>query len=304
MASLHNEVSHQTESESDARLTRLPSRLMQGIALTSGTKSAILSAEPRGVSRLVRAKFTTEEFLMNAYTRAGLKRISWWAIARSWPIGLALFFAISHALVGQEPGGETTAYRVVEARAGETCIVCDKAIGAKDRVYEVEGQRVPVHVGVCGEAFLRNPGLYLARLRPRGAFLGAEPNLASRIGWGWFALGIYVLLGLVFGAICAYRAVNHALKPWPWFLAGFSLNLFGFLALVTRPAGDSSRAGLPPGLVKVPTTYSPRACPACGKMNHPSATSCAGCGNKIEPLVTSEVARAGLRGASGSAASG
>jgi hypothetical protein len=99
---------------------------------------------------------------------------------------------------------------------------------------------------------------------------------------------------LVFGALCASRALNHALKPWQWFLAGFFLNLFGFLALVTRPAGDGRMAGLPRGLVKVPTTSSPRACPRCGAMNHPSATSCIECGNKIEPLVISEVIRVGL----------
>ena len=241
---------------------------------------------------------------MNPGTRAGLKRISWWAIARFWPIGLALFLAISHALVGQEPGGKNMAYPVVEARAGETCIVCDKPIGAKDRVYEVEGQRVPVHVGACDNALRRNPEHFLARLKPRGAFLGAEPSLGPNITWGWFAFGMYVVLGLVFGALCAYRAVNYALKPWPWFLAGFFLNLFGFLALVTRQVGVSSLAGLSPGLVKVPATYSPRPCPRGGKMNHPSAASCAGCGYKIEPLVTSEVSRAGLRGASGPAANG
>jgi hypothetical protein len=232
---------------------------------------------------------------MNSGIRRGLGRTSPPLFAWFWPIGLALFFAAAQALLCQEPGGQTTTYPVVEARAGEICIVCEKPVGATDRVYEVEGQRVAVHVGACDNAFLRQPERYLARLKPRGAFLGAEPNLAPNISWGWFAFGIYVLLGLVFGAFCAYRAVNRALKPWPWFLAGFFFNLFGFLALVTRPAGDSSRAGLPRGMVKVPTTYSPRVCPRCGAMNHPSATTCAGCERKIEPLVISEVTRVGLR---------
>jgi hypothetical protein len=232
---------------------------------------------------------------MDPDTRAGSRRGSTRLFSRCGPIGLALFFVASHALVGQEPGREVTRYRVVEPRAGETCIVCDKAVGATDRAYEVEGQRAPVHAGACDNAFRRHPEHFLARLKPRGAFLGAQPNLTPHMGWGWFAFGIYVLLGLVFGGFCAYRAVNHALKPLPWFLAGFVLNIFGFLALVTRPVGDGSMAGLPPGLVKVPTTSLPRACPRCGAMNHPSATSCAGCGNTVKPLVTSEVARAGLR---------
>ena len=232
---------------------------------------------------------------MNPDARVGLKRTASRLFTRYWLIALALFFAASHALVGQETGRDIARCTVVKPRAGETCIVCDKAVAATDRVYEVEGQRVPVHMGACDNAFRRAPGHFLARLKPRGAFLGAEPNLGPNISVGWFAFGIYVLLGLVFGAFCAYRAVNHALRPWPWFLAGFFLNVFAFLALVTRPAGDSSMAGLPPGFVKVPTTYSPRVCPRCGEMNHPSATSCVGCGNKIEPLVTSEVARAALR---------
>ena len=231
---------------------------------------------------------------MNADIRVRLNQTSPRPLTRLWPIGLALFFVVSRTLVGQETGRDIARCAVVKPRAGETCIVCDKAIGAKDRVYEVEGQRVPVHRGVCEAAFAAYPERFLARLKPRGAFLGAEPNLTPHIWWGWFAFGIYVLLGLVFGALCASRAVNHALRPWPWFLAGFFLNLFGFLALVTRPAGDSSMAGLPRGLVKVPTTSSPRACPRCGSMNHPSATSCIGCGNKIEPLVISEVIRVGL----------
>jgi len=244
---------------------------------------------------------------MNPHARVGLKRTASRLFTRYWPIGLALFFAASHSLVGQEPGREITTFAVVEPRAGETCIVCDKAVAATDRVYEVEGQRVPVHKGACDHAFRRAPEHFLARLKPRGAFLGAEPNLGPNFSLGWFAFGIYVLLGLVFGAFCAYRAVNHSLKPWPWFLAGFLLNVFGFLALVTRRAGDSrmAAAGLPPGLVKVPTTYSPRVCPRCGEMNHPSATSCVGCGNKFEPLVTSEVARTALGAtASGQAANG
>ena len=235
---------------------------------------------------------------MKPDTRVGLKRTASRLFTRYWPIGLALILTASHSLVGQEPAREIATYPVVEPRAGETCIVCDKTVGATDRVYEVEGQRVPVHMGACDNAFRRAPGHFLARLKPRGAFLGAEPNLGPNFSLGWFAFGIYVLLGLVFGAFCAYRAVNHALRPWPWFLAGFFLNVFGFLALVTRPAGDSSVAGLPPGLVKVPTTYSPRVCPRCGATNHPSATSCAGCGNKIEALVSSEVTRVGLRGTS------
>jgi len=132
---------------------------------------------------------------MDTDIRVRRKRTSSRASALLGPFALAGFIAVSHALLGQESGRETAKYRVLEPRAGEICIVCDKAIGPKDRVYEFEGQRVPVHVGACDTAFLRNPGHYLARLKPRGAFLSAEPNLAPHVGWGWCAFGIYVLLG-------------------------------------------------------------------------------------------------------------
>jgi hypothetical protein len=234
--------------------------------------------------------------MMTADMRAGLRRAWLLLFAWFWLIGLALTLTASYSPPVQEVGKGTLAYPMVEPRKGESCVVCGKAIGVTDRVYEVEGQRVPVHVGACDNAFRRSPGYFLARLKPRGAFLGAEPNLGPNISWGWFAFGIYVLLGLLFGALCSYRAVDHALKPLPWFLAGFFLNILGFLALMTRSAGTSNVPGSPPGLVKVPTTYSPRSCPRCGAMNHPSATSCAECGKEIEPLVTSEVSRVGLRG--------
>src|SRR5271157_6600543 len=100
---------------------------------------------------------------MNPQARVGLKRTSSRLFTRYWPIGLALFFAASHSLVGQERARDIATYAVVEPRAGETCIVCDKTVGATDRVYEVEGQRVPVHAGVCDNAFRRKPGHFLAR---------------------------------------------------------------------------------------------------------------------------------------------
>ena len=110
---------------------------------------------------------------MDAAIRVRLKRTTSQPLAWLWPVGLALFFAASQALVGQETGRDIARCAVVKPRAGETCIVCDKAIGAKDRVYEVEGQRVPVHRGVCEAAFAFYPERFLSRLKPRGAFLGA-----------------------------------------------------------------------------------------------------------------------------------
>jgi hypothetical protein len=59
-------------------------------------------------------------------------------------------------------------------RPGEICAVCGGALGPEDVVYEIEGQRLGVMKAMDGElrANLRS---YVARLRPRGAFLGAHP---------------------------------------------------------------------------------------------------------------------------------
>ncbi len=179
---------------------------------------------------------------------------------------------------------------------GETCLVCNEPVGVDDRVYIVNGQRVPTHVVGCDAELKRAPERYLARLKPRGAFLGAEPGPRATLSPSWFFLGSYVLLGLVFAGICGYRALNHCLNAVPWFFAGFFFNIAGYFVLLTRHPDERKPAllGLPKGLVKIPATYAPRPCPGCGAMNHPSASSCSGCGAKLQPLVPSEVAKAGL----------
>jgi hypothetical protein len=185
-------------------------------------------------------------------------------------------------------------YATAEPRPWDFCLVCDRAIGKTDRVYEVEGQRVPVHTGACDERFKENPDRYLAKLKPRGAFLGAEPGGHQRVTLGWLLLGLYAISGLVFAGLCAYRAINRCLRPVPWFFWGFFFNALAYLVLMTRPFGFRSGApsGVPQGLAKVPLTYSPEPCASCGEMNHPSATSCSACGQQLVPRVASEVERA------------
>ncbi len=210
-------------------------------------------------------------------------------------LGIAgLTSSVSTPVFSQE-AEKAAPYKTVEPRPGETCLVCNQAVSSTDRVYEVDGQRAPVHQGACERAFTQAAYRYLGKLKPRGAFLGAEPSARPNLSPGWLLFGTYVLLGLLFGALCGYRALNRCLQPAPWFFAGFFFNLLGYLALLTRPAGDRTLApaGLPPGLVKIPTTYSPRRCPGCGEMQHPSAARCTACGGKLEPLVASEVSKVG-----------
>lgn len=187
-------------------------------------------------------------------------------------------------------------YPTVEPRPWDFCLVCERPVDKTDRVYEIDGQRVPVHTGACDEKFKQNPDRYLAKLKPRGAFLGADPSGFRTFSSGWLVLGLYILIGLVFAGMCAYRAVNQSLRPVPWFFWGLIFNLFAYLVLVSRARGVRSQApwGVPHGLAKVPLTYTPDRCPACGETNHPSATSCSTCGSRLDPHIASEVAKSGL----------
>jgi len=193
-----------------------------------------------------------------------------------------------------------------QAHAGETCVVCRQSVGSVDRVYVVDGQRTPVHAGNCDSLLKRDPGRYLASLRPRGAFLGAVPGAGLGGSPAWLIAACYVLLGLVFGGLCSYRALNRGFNPLHWFLAGLFLNVLAFMLLLTRRAerGRSLPGILPHGLSKIPATYAPRPCPGCGKLNHPAAGSCARCGRRLDPEVASEMEKAGLLQAGSSERSG
>ena len=184
----------------------------------------------------------------------------------------------------------------VEPRPGDICIVCNRPVGSKDRVYLVDGQRVPVHLEEDG-VLRRNSERYLARVRPRGGLLGTEPDAHSALSARWLGLGAYVLVGLIFAGLCGYRAVNRGLSPVPWFFAGLAFNLAAYLVLLARPSHFEALPAdeLPRGLAKVPVTYRPEPCPNCGALNHPSASVCPRCGAKLQPRRDSEVAKVGLR---------
>jgi hypothetical protein len=192
----------------------------------------------------------------------------------------------------------------VPPRPGEVCIVCNNPVGPDDSVYLVQGQRVPVHAREEGE-FLSHPRKYLMRLKPLGgALLGADsnqPGMANRAGevsGTWIYGSLYVLLGLVFAAICAHRALHTGYSPWAWFGLGLILNVVAYILLLTRPKREVyAPAGVPLGLGKIAATYAPQPCPKCGTFNHPSAGKCLGCDATLSARVESEVRRVGLHSA-------
>lgn len=203
--------------------------------------------------------------------------------------------------------GEAVGPRV-RARPGEICIVCNDPVGPDDPVYLVQGQRVPVHAEEERE-FLSHPRRYLMRLKPLGgALLGADsnqPGMANRAGDNrpevsgtWIYGSLYVLLGLVFAAVCAHRALHTGYSPGAWFGLGLVFNVVAYILLRTRPQREiQAPAGVPSGLGKIAATHAPQRCPKCGAFNHPSAAKCLGCGASLSPRVESEVRRVGLHSA-------
>lgn len=185
--------------------------------------------------------------------------------------------------------------RLVPPEAGERCLLCNQPIHKGDLVYLVQGQRVPIHLEGCNDKFLAQPQHWLAQLKPRGAFLGAGGEQRA-LSDAWFFVGFYVLLGLIFAALCAHQALHMGRSPFGWFAVGLLFNAFGYLFLLTWPKLEvRAPAGVPRGLGKIPVTYAPQTCPMCGAANHPSAIACIDCGAKLSPAVDSEVTRAGLR---------
>jgi hypothetical protein len=204
--------------------------------------------------------------------------------------------------------GESIGPRL-HARPRETCIVCNNRVRPEDSVYLVQGQRVPMHAGAEEREFFLHPREYLMRLKPvGGALLGADsnqPGMANRAGDDrqgvsrmWIYSGLYVLLGLIFAAACAHRALHTGYSPGLWFGLGLVLNAIAYILLLTRPKREIyAPAGVPSGLGKIAATHAPQRCPQCGTFNHPSAVHCLRCGANLSPAIESEVSRIGLRSA-------
>ncbi len=176
---------------------------------------------------------------------------------------------------------------------GEQCLVCRKRIFDED-VVEIRYQGRTFHVGVpfFGD-FKDDPERYFARLQARSALFDENAMRAPPMALGWLWLGLYVLTGLVFSAVCGYVAVSRSLSPIPWFFAGLLGNVAALVVLLFAPRGDPAvwPGGIPGGLRKVPTTRAPVACPQCASTNHPAAGRCSACGADLAPTVQSEAAR-------------
>jgi len=97
----------------------------------------------------------------------------------------------------------------------------------------------------------------------------------------YFLVGLWVLAGLLFGGLCAQKAVTKGLRPVGWFFAGLFLLAPAYAVLVLCACG--------PGAQGREHTRAPLACEACGHLNHPAAEACSGCGAQLAPGTPSEV---------------
>lgn len=195
----------------------------------------------------------------------------------------------------QEPWGEEPAMTELERRpgVGERCIVCGMRIEG-DEIVEVRYKGRTFHVAAkMLDELETTPDVYFRKLQARSALFDERAMEGRETASGWLLFGGYVLLGLVFGALCAYLAVGRALRPLPWFFAGLVANVVALAVLLTRPRGDAAAlpAGIPDGLAKVPTTRAPARCPSCGAQNHPAAAACSTCGAALVPTAVAETAR-------------
>lgn len=208
---------------------------------------------------------------------------------------LGLFLILSFFLVlpvASQERSEIYGYPTVEVRPGDHCLVSGHPLGPNDVCLLINGRRVPLKKEAV-DIFLKNPEKYFSKLQPKSALFTEEMGESKSLSLGWFIFGIYVLVGLIFAALTSHTSVAKGLSPIPWFFAGLFLNVFGYLAILTKKPGEIA-TNVPSGLRKVPLTDDPSACSSCGHENHPSAKNCSNCGIALTPKAVSETEKLGL----------
>lgn len=153
-----------------------------------------------------------------------------------------------------------------------------------------QGKRFYMESEHCLDMFMTDPEKFARRVEPRAALFSAPRADRPSYSPAFLYLGIFVVVGLISGGITSYLGVQKGLSGRNWFALGFLLNIIA-IALVVRDRGQETLFQKK-GFCKTPQTFDPVTCPACSKLNHPSARRCSGCGAQLRPSVESEVARA------------
>ncbi len=206
--------------------------------------------------------------------------------------GLLCLVALSASVSAPTVSAES-ADAIGATSATANCIACNKPVGPAGIQLQHRGRQVHVHAGVCHEHWEADRDALFTPLQARGALFDEEAMPATTGDYGWLYFGLYVLAGLLAGALCAFIAISRGRAGLPWFAAGLFLNVVAVVLVLTRPRLDTNAlpAGIPRGFAKVPLTHTPTPCPQCGETNHPSASRCAGCGADLQPTATAESAR-------------
>ena len=206
-------------------------------------------------------------------------------------LGLCALLPWSVTTAAQETDSAQEAWEVLEERpaAGEQCLVCRQLIDYGDIVeIRYKGRVFHVSAGMVDD-FKADPDRYFYVMQARSGLFDEASVETPAMSMGWLGFGIYVLLGLVFGAATAYAALNRGLPARKWFVAGMLVNVVALVVLLVskREAERHER-----GLSKIPTTPSPLACANCRGTNHPLASECSSCGHALRPSGEPETARA------------
>jgi len=154
-----------------------------------------------------------------------------------------------------------------------------------------KGRRFFVAAAMLDE-FEANPEHYFAVLQPRGSLFDEAATQTTPIKTGWLIFGLYVLTGLIFGAACSYAALNRGLPALGWFFAGLLANIPALVAVLARKPLPGGLYDPAPGLTKIHATHTPTVCPRCGNTNHPSASACSSCDQRLQPTIEPETVRA------------
>jgi putative flippase GtrA len=206
----------------------------------------------------------------------------------------AIFMIFVCAGAGAQESTDDIPYKVMPAKPGERCTICDVPLDEGDVALMVRGRRVPLDRSMV-DSFMSNQAKYFAEKQPRSALFSEEMTSEHGVSLGgitlgWFIFGTYILVALIFGGLSGYAAISKGLPTIRYFFSGFVFIVFGYLYVLSRPS--TAKAGeIPDGFVKVPNTAKPVACPNCGHGNHPSAKVCASCGGQLQPTTQSDVAR-------------
>ncbi len=170
-------------------------------------------------------------------------------------------------------------FNIVEVAIEDRCILSNKPLNPlEDVVLEIKGVRFPFKKDAL-PMFLTNPDKYVGKFLPRSALVHDEMEDYKALPLILFYIGIYVLLGLIFGALTSKKAISKGKSAFYWFFMGFVTNILGYILISlyrSVPVGE-----FPHGLHKIPVTTQPKICPQCRSENHPSKDICYECGARL-----------------------